>query len=283
MRPTVFIGSSSEGLKYAREARGLLNQDADITIWNELKFGLSSTIIERLVQLAGHFDFAILILTPDDSLTSRGVTAESPRDNVIFELGLFMGSLGRDRTILLAQETDDLKLPSDLAGLISATFRPSDDGNHGGALGAACDRIRDHLAAKGPRDRDLARHVGVLESRQDVQDTELARQRTEIASLRLALGGIVTSYELDKLNGLSQDTFMVKYSEDLIAELKHLRAMQLVNSHPGTGLRTLERYKGRPEHFDLREHFYITDHGREYLRVRSEIDALGTSPEVAST
>jgi predicted nucleotide-binding protein with TIR-like domain len=284
MRPKVFIGSASEGIEYARATRGLLNEDADITVWNELNSGLSRTIIEHLVQLAGSFDFAILILTPDDSIRFRGMTAESPRDNVIFELGLFMGSLGRERTILLAQETDDLKLPSDLGGLISAKFRAAEDGDHARALGAACDGIRDHMAATGVSDRDLARHVGALASRQDVQDAELARQRTEITSLRMALGGMVTQYEFDKLLGLNRDSFQVRYSDDLVAELKHLRAMGLVNNHDGTGLRRIgELYRGRPDHFDLRDHFYITDQGHEYLRVRQDLESLVTAPGVAST
>jgi Predicted nucleotide-binding protein containing TIR-like domain len=284
MRPKVFIGSATEGIEYARATRGLLNEDADITVWSELESGLSRTIIEHLVELAGSFDFAILILTPDDSIEFRGMAAETPRDNVIFELGLFMGTLGRERTILLAQETDDLKLPSDLEGLIRAKFRAAEDGNHPGVLGAACDRIRDHMAATGLSDRDLARHVGALASRQDIQDAELARQRTEITSLRMALGGMVTQYEFDKLVGLSRDSFPVRYSDDLVAELKHLRAMGLVNNYEGTGLRGLgARYRGRPDHFDLREHFYITDQGHEYLRVRSDLEALVSTPEVAAT
>jgi hypothetical protein len=57
--------------------------------------------------------------------------------------------------------------------------------------------------------------------------------------------------------------------------------MRLVENHEGTGLRTLiERYKGRTEHFDLREHFDITGEGREYLQVRSELDALVNAPGV---
>ena len=43
-------------------------------------------------------DFAVLVLTPDDITLSRGTTIASPRDNAIFELGLFMGTNGRNRT-----------------------------------------------------------------------------------------------------------------------------------------------------------------------------------------
>src|SRR3954447_14498794 len=106
MRPSVFIGSSTEGLEYARAVRGLIQDAAEATVWNEGFFGPGTTIIERLAQEADRFDFAVVILTPDDLLASQarpdgeGLT---PRDNVIFELGLFMGSLGRTRTFLLLQ------------------------------------------------------------------------------------------------------------------------------------------------------------------------------------
>jgi predicted nucleotide-binding protein len=47
------------------------------------------------------FDFAILVLTPDDLTQSRGKQQPSPRDNVVFELGLFIGALGRDRVFMV--------------------------------------------------------------------------------------------------------------------------------------------------------------------------------------
>ena len=53
--------------------------------------------------------FAVLIATPDDQVRSRGADAPAPRDNVILELGLFMGGLGRPRTILVKQRGQALR------------------------------------------------------------------------------------------------------------------------------------------------------------------------------
>ena len=47
-----------------------------------------------MVYSLDRFDFAILVLTADDLVASRDVLSTAPRDNVLFELGLFMGGLG---------------------------------------------------------------------------------------------------------------------------------------------------------------------------------------------
>ena len=87
-----------------------------------LKLLDATTAIEDLVAQAGTSDFAIIVLTGDDVTKSRGRAMSSPRDNVIFELGLFMGSLSRERTFIVAQKDVDLKLPTDLLGVTTLRF-----------------------------------------------------------------------------------------------------------------------------------------------------------------
>ena len=74
-KPSVFIGSSSEGLEFARAVRSLLAQDAEITLWNEGFFGLGSTFIETLINALPRFDFAILVLTADDLVKGTLLTS----------------------------------------------------------------------------------------------------------------------------------------------------------------------------------------------------------------
>ena len=95
----------------------------------------------------------------------------------------------------------------------------------------------------------------------------------QIRFLQVALHGIVTKYEYDKLVGLSSDhAFPCYYSDDLYAEMKRLRAMDLVRNYDGTGLSAIRRdYKDRNLQFDLRRFFFITDAGREYLALRREV------------
>ena len=123
-RPYVFIGSSSEGLEVAKAVQANIDHSCESHIWSQGLFGLSEGNLETLVNAVERFDFAVLALTPDDLIVSRGSEQESPRDNVLFELGLFLGGLGRDRVFMVVHRSAKLKLPSDLAGITPATFEP---------------------------------------------------------------------------------------------------------------------------------------------------------------
>lgn len=117
-QPTIFIGSSSEGLMTADCIyKSLRSKSVVPQLWTKGVFECTKTTIEDLVHTANVCDFAIIVLTRDDVTRSRGRAKSSPRDNVVFELGLFMGALSRDRTYVVAQKGDDLKLPTDLLGV----------------------------------------------------------------------------------------------------------------------------------------------------------------------
>jgi len=151
IRPSVFVGSSGEGLKIAKAIQVLLDRSCEVTIWSQGVFGLSQGTLESLVLALESFDFAILVLTPDDMTTSRHETEAAPRDNVLFELGLFMGGLGRDRTYIVYDRTKPIKLPTDLAGVTPATFEPHKSGNLESALGAPCTQIENAIGRNGLR------------------------------------------------------------------------------------------------------------------------------------
>src|SRR5664279_2263445 len=112
LRPAVFIGSSAEGLDAARAIQVLLDRSCEVEIWSQGTFGPGGGTLESLVSAVDRFDFAILIVNPDDTAISRGQQKSVPRDNVIFELGLFMGALGRERTFMVFDRTRPVNLPS---------------------------------------------------------------------------------------------------------------------------------------------------------------------------
>src|SRR6185436_18019421 len=122
----VFLASSAEGLPVAEAIQKLLTQNlgekAEVKLWTqEFKFGV--TYIEALEEVSREADAAVLVFTPDDITKSREAEKLAPRDNVVFELGLFTGSIGRERCILVHEDKPKLKLPTDLLGVNTATFR----------------------------------------------------------------------------------------------------------------------------------------------------------------
>lgn len=81
---------------------------------------------------------------------SRGDEWPSPRDNVVFELGMFVGRLGRARAILMEPREEKVKLPSDLSGVTTITYNFKQGEDAATLLGPACNRLRDHINALGP-------------------------------------------------------------------------------------------------------------------------------------
>ncbi len=149
--PSVFVGSSVEGLDVAEAIQVALDYACEVTVWSQGVFGLGEGNLEALVNRLDEFDFAILVLTADDLTASRGTTRQSPRDNVLLELGLFIGRLGRERTFAVHDRTSDIKLPSDLAGVTMASYRPHKSGDVQASLGAACTQIKRAIESQGIR------------------------------------------------------------------------------------------------------------------------------------
>ncbi|MBI3153817.1 MAG: nucleotide-binding protein [Burkholderiales bacterium] len=203
--PTVFIASSSEGQDVVRTVWRLLERALGGTVevrpWPEA-FQLTRAYIESLERLLDTADFAVMVLTPDDLVRSRKAETAAPRDNVVFELGLFFGRLGRDRCFLVKQCDLDLKLPSDLLGIEPADFSMSAGRDLETALGPACARV-------GQAIRDATK---ALPSRPKLGDDERAAQSAmrrladritgtwwERISLKGELSGLsLVSIELDE-------------------------------------------------------------------------------------
>jgi hypothetical protein len=150
-KPTMFIGSSVEGKGIAETIQVLLDYDVASTVWHQGVFDLSGNTLETLVEALPEYDFATLVLTADDLVEKRQHTAKAPRDNVIFELGLFMGALGRRRTFVVHSRADCPMLPTDLAGITTATYEPRS--NLDAALGPACTQIKRAIERAGARSR----------------------------------------------------------------------------------------------------------------------------------
>lgn len=150
-RIRIFVVSSTEALPVAREIQNAFAYDPFITVlWTNGVFRATNYTLESLEREIDDSDFAIAIAHADDLTDSRGKHWPSPRDNVIFELGLFMGRLGRSRAILMEPREGKVKLPSDLAGVTTITYRFEKGAGLAAMLASACNELRDHINSLGP-------------------------------------------------------------------------------------------------------------------------------------
>lgn len=147
IKPRVFIGSSSERLDIAYAIQENLERDCESTVWTQGIFHLSKSTLESLMEALIQFNYAIFVFHPDDIAIIRQKKHNIVRDNLIFELGLFMGKLGHENVFFLIPESaDELHLPTDLLGITPGTYNSSrSDRNLVAALGPFCNKIRKFL------------------------------------------------------------------------------------------------------------------------------------------
>src|SRR5262245_60972978 len=125
-KPRIFLGSSGKQTKLLQALTRGLEDVAHVEPWTT-SFNPGTTTLERLLQLTQEVDFAAFVFAQDDwtsNAPSESPPTESgqasPRDNVVFEAGLFGGTLGMHRTFILHAE--GAKLPTDLLGLTSVRY-----------------------------------------------------------------------------------------------------------------------------------------------------------------
>lgn len=150
MKPKVFIGSSSEALPVVRIVEKVLSEKCDVLAWDINPVKPSDYLFEGLVEISESVDFAIFVLSPDDELNHRKNQYKAPRDNVIFESGIFMSKLGRKRVFLLSARGEALKFPSDIAPIQRVPYK-----NLGQSLLSAVTSISESITSLGVRNTTL--------------------------------------------------------------------------------------------------------------------------------
>ncbi len=130
----IFIGSTTENLSKAKWIEELLLeifQDSKqlkidtIGWWENSSFPFGKSFYEALILLADSCDAAIILAGAEDLTNKRGVLEFQPRDNLIFELGLFAGKNGREESLLVT--LGNTRLPSDLEGISKLELSDSED------------------------------------------------------------------------------------------------------------------------------------------------------------
>lgn len=160
-KPRLFIASSVESLPIAEAVNVNLDHEFEITVWKNGTFKLSSTTIDDLVEKSSFVDFALFIFTPDDISEIRSRKEHVVRDNVIFEMGLFVGAIGKCRSFILKPRGIDMHLPTDLLGVTPADYDSSrSDGDLVSATNRACSLVKGEVKRLG-----LINHTALSESK----------------------------------------------------------------------------------------------------------------------
>jgi Predicted nucleotide-binding protein containing TIR-like domain len=244
MKPTLFIGSSSESksLELAYAAQVALQDVAEVTVWNQGIFDVSKFVLESILDALDDAQFGLFVFAPEDVTHIRDEKFRTTRDNVVFELGLFIGRLGRNRCfIIMPHGIADFHLPTDLLGLNAATFDP----NHRhleAALGPACFKIRQAIQKAFPT-------------------TSEASQLNLDHKLVMAM--LVPEAERNHLSNLYRGTTKdYKGRGSLRSEMRHLRDIGLVCPRAGRDIGDMKTFT----EFDLAEYVELTDLGTQWAK-----------------
>jgi hypothetical protein len=149
-KPRIFLGSSGKQAKLLQALTRGLEDVAHVEPWTT-SFNPGTTTLERLLELTREVDFAAFVFAQDDWTTNSPAAAPaptpgqaSPRDNVVFEAGLFGGVLGMRRTFIL--HASGAKLPTDLLGLTAVRY----DGSTAAAeMKVVCQKLRSAIENEG--------------------------------------------------------------------------------------------------------------------------------------
>ncbi|WP_110188278.1 nucleotide-binding protein [Pokkaliibacter plantistimulans] len=160
-KPRLFVASSIESLAIAEAVNVNLDYEIEVTLWKNGTFKLSSSTIDDLVEKSSFVDFALFIFAPDDISTIRSRSEHVVRDNVIFEMGLFVGAIGKSRSFILKPRDIEMHLPTDLLGVTPADYDANrSDGDWVSATNRACTLIKSEVARLG-----LINHENLSESK----------------------------------------------------------------------------------------------------------------------
>lgn len=148
--PRVFLISSSEGKNVVDLiVKSLDGPEIAVETWYDGTFGVSDYPISSLMDMIAACDFTIAVVRADDVVVSRKKKGNAPRDNVSLEYGISLGMLGRRRSILLVCASDNVKLPTDTAGLTTYRYQADSADSLRRSVRTACISAKEHILAEG--------------------------------------------------------------------------------------------------------------------------------------
>jgi hypothetical protein len=244
MKPRLFIGSSSQRLPIARALKQMLADSAEIAVWDEAaELAIGDSILDGLIKVSVTYDFAILLFGRDDCTMMGGVEIPTVRDNVIFELGLFMGQMGRGRAFWLSpQGAQAPHMASDLAGIVHLSYK---EGNTTDAeairasLAEPAGKIRSHVATLGLR-TDRTGHMVPMRQALCLASSQYtpARFQKDLSYIH----DFFSEREVTHEHGVTAERFQSYFEPDRFWDIVHLglfvdkeKQRMLFDAAPGGG------------------------------------------------
>lgn len=142
--PRIFIGSTKESLEVANLIQEKLFHQAHGKVWSDPGlFEIGKVPIESIEEMLNNFPFGIFVMGAEDVVISRKKKFLAPRDNLIFELGLWIGRYGRQNAFMVLPFGEQPKLPSDLKGINVGQYKTMVDaqGVRSYDVSVACNQI----------------------------------------------------------------------------------------------------------------------------------------------
>lgn len=176
--PNIFIASSREGLPVAEAVNIKLEYEARVKQWDNA-FDLSSVTITSLIDRANETDFSVFVFHKDDEAIIRDNKYSVVRDNVLFELGIFIGVLGIEKCFILIPKSseNDFHMPTDLAGVTTSTYDDEID-DMVDAVATSCAKIK-QIINKSLKAESTGSAV-ITENAESIIQKELAATQSEI-------------------------------------------------------------------------------------------------------
>lgn len=229
-KPKAFIASSVEGINTAYALQTLMERDVECTVWDQGVFSPSSFTLLDILDILEKVDYGIFVFTFDDFTVMRDTKSYVVRDNVILELGIFLGHLGKERCFIVQPRgVENAHLPTDLLGIETICYNDREDNNLEGALGTVKHSIVKSIKKQNSRVK-VNDFMYVINDNSDAIFSKIIKDAKKVSILGRTAINIVNLYDTDIREsletGCSYRILTCDHKDDLISQIYSKRFIE---------------------------------------------------------
>ena len=230
-KPKVFIASSVEGINIAYALQMLMERDVDCTIWDQDVFSPSSYTLLDILNILKKVDYGIFVFTFDDFTVIRDTKSYVVRDNVLLELGIFLGHLGKERCFIVQPRgVKNGHLPTDLLGIETIYYNNDRaENNLEGALGTVKHSIIKSIKKQNSQVK-VNDFMYVINDNSDALFSKIIKDAKKVSILGRTAINIVNLYDTDIREsleaGCSYRILTCDHKDDLISQIYSKRFIE---------------------------------------------------------